>query len=116
MLRDVDVPEDGAWLKLPPIDVHAVSESGTKAKHEAQGSVELMVAWVRPSDEEEAAMRGSTVQSSELEGYGGHESGGEKESDDDDDPAAGADDETAEETLETRITQQLKPGTGSAPG
>ena len=52
----VDMPRDGSLHRLPPLALHAVSATASqvKARREAQGFIDLMVGWMKPSAEEEA--------------------------------------------------------------
>ena len=48
ILRDLTLPPDGAWLRLPPAAVTATKGSAS-SKIEAQGTVEILIGWLRPT-------------------------------------------------------------------
>ena len=88
-LADQDLQGDGTWKTLLPMNLRNVTESGVKQVHEAKGTIEVMVAWCEPSEEEKDKMLKAKKGSAELKNVGDVESeeseteGSEESSDDD---------------------------------
>lgn len=99
-----ELSHDGAWVALDPRKLEVASESAKRTKIAPSGELDLLVAWLPPTDEEVLKIRGA-FRSKELEVSDG-------DSSEEDDRAADGGDGQADAplTVRERMDQQLQPG------